>query len=72
MNYDFDRVIDRKNTNSSKWDLNEMLFGREEVLDMWVADMDFPVPSQVVEALHERVNHLVGRLSGNGLCLPRE
>jgi len=57
MNYDFDRVIDRKNTNSSKWDLNEMLFGREEVLDMWVADMDFPVPSQVVEALHERVNH---------------
>ncbi len=57
MRYDFDRNIDRNNTNSSKWDKNEKLFGREDVLDMWVADMDFPSPKPVMEALKNRLEH---------------
>lgn len=57
MQYDFDKVVDRRNTNSSKHDNNVALFGREDVLDLWVADMDFPAPAPVVEALKQRVEH---------------
>lgn len=57
MKYDFDKVIERKGTNSSKWDLNEVLFGTDDILDMWVADMDFPCPQPVVEAVQERAKH---------------
>ncbi|MDD2484494.1 MAG: cystathionine beta-lyase, partial [Eubacteriales bacterium] len=41
MLYDFDRVIDRKNTQSFKWDKNIEYFNREDVIPLWVADMDF-------------------------------
>ena len=48
--YDFTSVIDRKNTNSLKWDLFD------DDLPMWVADMDFQVPAPVVNALADYVN----------------
>lgn len=51
--YDFDRVIDRRDTASDKWDRYE---GRD-VLPLWVADMDFAAPPAVLEALHARVDH---------------
>ena len=46
--YDFDRPIDRRNTNSFKWDIPERHMGTEDVLGMWTADMDFqsPVPAR--------------------------
>jgi len=59
LKYDFNQIIDRKGTSSSKWDLNQRLFGREDVLDMWVADMDFPCPQPVVDAIKERADHPV-------------
>ncbi len=49
---DFDRVIDRRDTESIKWNRYE-----EDVLPMWVADMDFRSPEPVIAALHERVDH---------------
>jgi cystathionine beta-lyase len=52
MPYDFDRVIDRRSTNSSKWRRYPA-----DVLPLWVADMDFPSPEPVVRALRERVDH---------------
>jgi cystathionine beta-lyase len=52
MSYDFDQRIDRRRTQSVKWDQ----YG-EGVLPMWVADMDFRSPEPVIEALHERVEH---------------
>lgn len=55
--YSFDEVIERQGTNSAKWDNNLVMFGREDVLDMWVADMDFPVPEPVVRAMRERLEH---------------
>jgi len=55
--YNFDQIIDRRNTNSSKHDNNAVLFGREDVLDLWVADMDFPAPVPVVEAIKKRAEH---------------
>ena len=57
MIYDFDRLIDRRNTASVKWDSNQALFGRENLLDMWVADMDFPCPEPVVRAIRDRAKH---------------
>jgi cystathionine beta-lyase len=55
--YNFDEVIERRGTNSSKWDMNEIMFGKEDVLDLWVADMDFPCPEPVVRAIRERLEH---------------
>jgi len=57
MKYDFDKIYDRKNTGSSKWDLVKPLFGSEDVLPLWVADMDFPVAQPILEAIQARARH---------------
>lgn len=57
MKYDFDRVIDRKNTSSMKWDFLSKYFGEENILPMWVADMDFEAPAPVIEAVRKRADH---------------
>ena len=49
MKYDFDRVIERRDTDSIKW----KAYGAD-ILPMWVADMDFLAPPQVVDALVQR------------------
>src|SRR5690606_39749308 len=54
MAFDFDRRVDRRNTRSYKWDQSLKLFGREDVLPLWVADMDFAAPSAVKEAIMRR------------------
>jgi cystathionine beta-lyase len=54
MDYDFDNVIERRTTNSAKWDGVLKLFGDKDVLPMWVADMDFKAPPPVIEALKQR------------------
>lgn len=56
MSYSFDRLIDRRNTRSYKWDQNDILFGDSDVLSLWVADMDFPSPPAVKEALKKRAD----------------
>lgn len=55
MKYDFDRYIDRRNTDCEKWDDLEGEFGRGDLLALWVADMDFPAPPEVLEAIHKKV-----------------
>ncbi len=57
--FGFDRIIDRRGTFSYKHDGLKKVFGREDVLPMWVADMDFAVPPAVLEALRRRVDHPV-------------
>ena len=57
MKYDFDRVYDRTNTNCAKWDAVLPIFGREDVIPMWVADMDFPVARPIIEAIKKRAAH---------------
>ncbi len=71
MKYDFDREINRKGTNSVKWEFikqrNGLLYREEpdgssagtRLLPMWVADMDFPCPEPVVEALLARAQHRI-------------
>lgn len=53
MEYDFDKIIDRRDSNSYKWDSDSL----EDFLPMWVADMDFATAPAVVEALRRRVDH---------------
>ena len=52
MKYDFDKITDRRATNSYKWDS-----APEGVLPMWVADMDFRTAPAIIDALQKRVAH---------------
>lgn len=51
MQANFDEIINRKGTNSVKWDMLTEKFGSEDVLPMWVADMDFATPKTILSAL---------------------
>ena len=53
MKYDFDKVIERRNSNSLKWDRCAKEYG-SEVLPMWVADMDFEAPKEIIDAIVKR------------------
>ncbi|MFA5308440.1 MAG: MalY/PatB family protein [Dehalococcoidales bacterium] len=57
MKYDFDKVHSRQNTDCAKWDAVKTLFGSDDVIPMWVADMDFPAARSIVEALQKRAAH---------------
>ena len=56
-NLDFDKVIERKNTDCLKYDFAEKRGMPKDVLSFWVADMDFKVSSYIEDALVERVQH---------------
>ena len=53
MKYNFDEIIERRGTNSYKWDLVK----EDGVIPMWVADMDFQTAPCIIEALQKRVAH---------------
>lgn len=55
--YDFDEVVPREGTNSLKWDACERIFGKADILPLWVADMDFKTPDFIMEALRKRLDH---------------
>lgn len=57
--YDFDRVIDRRGTDSIKIDNVKAMFGKEDLLPMWVADMDFETPPCIIEAAMEKIKQPV-------------
>jgi len=59
MSFDFDRIVPREHTAAVKWDARQGYFGTEDVLPMWVADMDFAAPEAVTQALVERALHPV-------------
>jgi cysteine-S-conjugate beta-lyase len=58
MSFDFDRVINRRNTHSTKWDKIAALSGinAPDALPLWVADMDFQAPPGVTAALREEID----------------
>ena len=59
LKFDFDQRIDRRNSGAYKWDDNEKLFGRADLLPFWVADMDFATPQPILDAIRNRTNHPV-------------
>lgn len=57
MNYDFNTVTDRHNTNAIKTDLALARGKPADVLSLWVADMDFPTAPEILDALHKKIDH---------------
>ena len=51
--FDFDRLIDRRNGDSLKWNR----YADRDILPLWVADMDFSAPPVVLDTLHRRIDH---------------
>ncbi len=65
--YNFDELIDRSNTDCVKLEKMKELFGRDDLIPLWVADMDFKSPPAIIRALQERVSHGI-----YGYTLPSE
>ena len=57
MKYNFDEIIDRRGTDCIKWDAVGERWGRNDLLPLWVADMDFRTPPFVIDALKKRLEH---------------
>lgn len=57
--YNFDEIVPRKGTGCVKHDMVKELYGRDDLLPMWVADMDFRTPDFIIEALRKRLEHEV-------------
>ena len=57
--YNFDEQIERRHTDCVKWDMLPQMYGRDDLLPMWVADMDFRSPDFVMEAIRRRCDHEV-------------
>ena len=57
--YNFDEIVERKGSNCIKHDATERYFGTDNILPLWVADMDFRTPDFIVEAIMKRAEHEV-------------
>ena len=57
--YDFNTPIDRRGTHCVKFDALKEMYGREDLLSLWVADMDFATPDFIIDALKRRLDHPV-------------
>ena len=55
--YDFDKVVERRGSGAIKTDALGKVFGKEDLIPMWVADMDFETPDFIIDALNERMQH---------------
>jgi len=59
MKYNFDKIIERKGTDSIKYDKIPLIFGRDDLQPLWVADMDFATPDFILEDIKKRLEHPV-------------
>lgn len=57
MKYDFDRIIDRSGTNALKYSVLKERYGRDDLIPLWVADLDFETPHFITDALRRRLDH---------------
>jgi cystathionine beta-lyase len=57
MSWNFDETVSRDGTDCIKYDKREEVFGRQDIIPMWVADMDFKTPGFIMEKLQNRLNH---------------
>ena len=56
-NYNFDQIIDRRNTNCAKWDTLAKIHHRNDLIHLGVADMDFKSPQAILDAFSRVVDH---------------
>lgn len=55
MKYNFDEIVERRGTQSLKYDTEMKLWGRDDLLPLWVADMDFRTPPFIMEAINGKI-----------------
>ncbi len=55
--YNFDEIIEREGTNCLKYDARKLFFETDDLLPLWVADMDFKTPDFIVDAIKKRAEH---------------
>lgn len=58
MKYDFDKIIDRSGSGDLKHEVLKARYGRDDLIALWVADMDFETPLFVLDAVKNRLQHL--------------
>ena len=66
MIYNFDEIIDRTHNNAAKYDERIKKFGTQDVIPLWIADMDFRVAKPIEDALADKAHQGAGRRQGNG------
>jgi len=59
MKYNFDEIVPRRGTHCVKHDMLKEFFGTDDLLPMWVADMDFKTPDFILDAIRKRCDHEV-------------
>ena len=59
MKYNFDKIIDRSGSGDLKHEVLKARYGRDDLIALWVADMDFETPQFIVDAIRERLKHAV-------------
>lgn len=57
--YDFDKIIERRGTGAVKTDALKKVYGKEDLIPLWVADMEFETPGFIIEAIRKRLEHPV-------------
>ena len=57
--YDFDKIIERRGTGAVKTDALKKVYGKEDLIPLWVADMEFETPDFILEAIRKRLEHPV-------------
>ena len=57
MKYDFDEIVPRKDTDCVKYDNVREIFGTEDIIPMWVADMDWKTPPFIIDAMRKQLDH---------------
>jgi cysteine-S-conjugate beta-lyase len=57
MKWNFDENVPREGTSCVKYDLRKEVFGDENIIPMWVADMDFKTPDFIIKAIRKRLDH---------------
>lgn len=71
MKYNFDEIIERRNTDCLKYGVLKERWGRDDLLPLWVADMDFRTPPFIINALRERLEHeILGYTTAHPLWKP--
>lgn len=66
MKYNFDEIIERRDTDCLKYGALQERWGRTDLLPLWVADMDFRTPDFIIKALRDRLDHeILGYFSPN-------
>ncbi len=57
MKYDFDKIYDRKDSGCFKYDAMKIMYGRDDLLALWVADMDFSIAPEIMNQIKARLEH---------------